>query len=153
MLGTKQTVEWHFTGWDLNVTHSHVIVILCIIPCQVTISSINYISHISHPLLWLYKYQCNFQSVSQFHLVHQQAQIQGNPGARAPLDPRFWGSRIEHFWDLFHFFIIFFASLCSAYYFFNMLLFHSSNWTIFQPRFAQHVISHLEVLVSHILGY
>ena len=47
----------------------------------------------------------------------------------------------------------FFASLRLAYYFFNMLLIHSSNWKIFQPRFAGHVISHLEILVSHILGY
>ena len=71
----------------------------------------------------------------------------------APLDPRFWGPKIEHFWALFNFFIIFLGSLRSAYYFFNMLLFHSSNWTIFQPRFARHVISHLQVFVSHILDY
>ena len=75
------------------------------------------------------------------------------PGARAPPDPRFWGPKIEHFWALFNFSIIFFASLHSAYYFFNTLLIHSSNWKIFQPCFARHVISHLEILVSHILGY
>ena len=40
----------------------------------------------------------------------------GAPGVRAPpLDPRFWGPKIEHFWSLFNFSIIFFASLCSAY--------------------------------------
>ena len=40
-----------------------------------------------------------------------------------------------------------FALLCSAYYFFNMLLFKSSNSKIFQPRFARHMISHLQVFV------
>ena len=85
-----------------------------------------------------------------FHLLissiyYLQVQIQGGP--RPPLDPKFWGPKIEHFWVLFNFSIIFFASLCSAYYFFNMLLFHSSNWKIFQPHFARHVISHLEILV------
>ena len=69
----------------------------------------------------------------------------GGPGP--PLDPRFWGPTIEHFWALFNFSLIFFASLCSAYYFFNMLLFQSSNSKIFQPRFARHMISHLEVFV------
>ena len=78
----------------------------------------------------------------------------GGPGGPGPPpDPRFWGPKIEHFAALFNFSIIFFASLRSAYYFFNMLLFHSSNWKIFQPRFARHVFSHLQVLVSHILGY
>ena len=77
----------------------------------------------------------------------------GPRGPGPPPDPRFWGPKIEHFAALFNFSIIFFASLRSAYYFFNMLLFHSSNWKIFQPRFARHVISHLQVLVSHILGY
>ena len=78
----------------------------------------------------------------------------GGPGGPGPPpDPRFWGPKIEHFAALFNFSIIFFASLRSAYYFFNMLLFHSSNWKIFQPCFARHVISHLQVLVSHILGY
>ena len=61
----------------------------------------------------------------------------------------FWPQKLA----LFNFSIIFFASLRLAYYFFNMLLIHSSNWKIFQPRFAWHVISHLEILVSHILGY
>ena len=71
----------------------------------------------------------------------------GAPGARAPPDPRFWGPKIEHFWALFNFSLIFFASIRSAYYFFNMLLFQSSNSKIFQPRFARHMISHLEVFV------
>ena len=52
---------------------------------------------------------------------------------------------MKHFWALFNFSIIFFALLCSAYYFFNILLFHSSNSKIFQPCFTQHMISHLEV--------
>ena len=83
-----------------------------------------------------------------------QPRIQGGPrGPGPPPDPRFWGPKIEHFAALFNFSIIFLASLRSAYYFFNMLLFHSSNWKIFLPRFARHVISHLQVLVSHILGY
>ena len=88
--------------------------------------------------------------------VLKQVRIRGGgPGGPGPPpDPRFWGPKIEHFWALFNFSIIFFfASLRSAYYFFNMLLIHSSNWKIFQPRFARHVISHLEILVSHILGY
>ena len=68
-------------------------------------------------------------------------------GARVPPDPRFWGPKIEHFWALFNFSIIFFDSLHSAYYYFNMLLFQSSNSKIFQPRFTRHRISHLEVFV------
>ena len=92
--------------------------------------------------------------VDPFKTIPLQVRIQGGASwARAPPDPRFWGPKIEHFWALFNFSIIFFASLRSAYYFFNMLLIHSSNWKIFQPRFARHVISHLEILVSHILGY
>ena len=72
----------------------------------------------------------------------------GGPGGPGPpLDPRFWGPKIEHFWALFNFSLIFFASLCSAYYFFNMMLFQSSNSKIFQPCFARHMISHLEVFV------
>ena len=71
-----------------------------------------------------------------------QARIQGGP-----LGPWFWGPKIEHFWALFNFSIIFFALLCSAYYFFNMLLFQSSNSKIFQPRIARHMISHLKVFV------
>ena len=71
----------------------------------------------------------------------------GPRGPGPPPDPRFWGPKIEHFWALFNFSLIFFASLCSAYYFFNMLLFQSSNSKIFQPRFARHMISHLEVFV------
>ena len=48
----------------------------------------------------------------------------GGPGARAPpLDPKFWGPRIEHFGALSNFFLICFASLRSAYFFFNILLF------------------------------
>ena len=39
------------------------------------------------------------------------------------------------------------ASLRLAYYFFNMLLFHSSNSKIFQPCFTRHMISHLKVFV------
>ena len=34
VLGTKQTVRWHFTSSDLNVTLSHAIVILFILMCQ-----------------------------------------------------------------------------------------------------------------------
>ena len=79
------------------------------------------------------------------------------PGARTPFDPRFWGPKIEHFWALFNFSIIFSASLCLTYYFFNMLFFQNSNSKIFQPRFTRHMISHLQVFVlvfvSHILGY
>ena len=72
----------------------------------------------------------------------------GGPGGPGPPpDPRFWGPKIEHFWALFNFSLIFLASLRSAYYFFNMLLFQSSNSKIFQPRFARHMISHLEVFV------
>ena len=41
----------------------------------------------------------------------------GAPGARPPLDPRFWGPKIEHFWALFKFSII------------------------FLPRFTRHIIS------------
>ena len=38
-------MERHFTHIDLKVTVSHAIVILCVTSCQVTISSVNYISH------------------------------------------------------------------------------------------------------------
>ena len=41
----------------------------------------------------------------------------------------------------------FFVLLGSAYYFFNILLFHSSNSKNVQPRFAQHMISHLRVFL------
>ena len=75
----------------------------------------------------------------------------GGPGAQAPLDPRFWGPKIEHFWALFNFSIIFFASLRSAYYFFNILLFQSSNSKIFQPHFARHMISHLKVFILSLI--
>ena len=68
-------------------------------------------------------------------------------GAGLPLDPRFWGPKIEHFWALFNFSIFFFASLHLAYYFINMLLFQSSNSKIFQPCFAWHMISHLQVFL------
>ena len=76
---------------------------------------------------------------SRIYLTVQPRIQGGGPGGPGPPpDPRFWGPKIEHFAALFNFSIIFFASLCSAYYFFNMLLFHSSNWKIFQPRFARH---------------
>ena len=92
--------------------------------------------------------------LQNLQFIHYSRGSRGGPrGPGPPPDPRFWGPKIEHFAALFNFSIIFFASLRSAYYFFNMLLFHSSNWKIFQPRFARHVISHLQVLVSHILGY
>ena len=76
-----------------------------------------------------------------------QVWIWGGPGGLGPLDPRFWGPKIEHFWALFNFSTIFFASLHLAYYFFNILLFHSSNSKIFQPCYAHHMISHLQVFV------
>ena len=44
-----------------QVTLSHVIVILLILACQLSSKSN---SHISHPLLRLYKYQCIFHTVS-----------------------------------------------------------------------------------------
>ena len=69
----------------------------------------------------------------------------GGPGARTPLDPSFSGPEIEHFRALFNFSIIFFASLCLAYYFFNILHFHSSTSKIFQPGFDRHMTSHLKV--------
>ena len=57
-------------------------------------------------------------------LLLEQVRIQGVPGDRVlPLDPRFWGPKIEHFRSLFNFFHIFFASLCSSYYFFNISFF------------------------------
>ena len=72
----------------------------------------------------------------------------GAPGARAtPLTLGFEAPKLSILGALFNFSIIFFASLCSAYYFFNMLLFQSSNSKIFQPRFARHMISHPEVFV------
>ena len=64
VLGTKQTVEWHFTSSDLKVTLSHAIVILLIPRCQLSIK------RLSHVLLQLYKYQCNFHS-NHFNFVHQ----------------------------------------------------------------------------------
>ena len=94
------------------------------------------------------------QAIRVLKTIDTAADPGGGPrGPGPPPDPRFWGPKIEHFAALFNFSIIFFASLRSAYYFFNMLLFHSSNWKIFQPRFTRHVFSHLQVLVSHILGY
>ena len=99
-------------------------------------------------------FACKVGTLFAHKLVNYRCGSRGGPGGPGPpLDPRFWGPKIEHFWALFNFSIIFFASLCSSYYFFNMLLFHSSNWKIFQPRFARHVISHLQVFVSHILDY
>ena len=70
----------------------------------------------------------------------------GAPGARAPpLTLGFEAPKLSIFGPYLIFSIFFFASLRSVYYFFNMLLFHSSNRKIFQPHFARHVISHLEV--------
>ena len=78
----------------------------------------------------------------------------GGPGARAPpLTLGFEAPKLSIFGPYLIFPQFFFASLHSAYYFFYMLFIHSSNWKIFQPRFARHVISHLAILVSHILGY
>ena len=54
------------------MTVSHAIVILLILTCQLAPKSN---SHISHPLLQLYKYQCNFYTVSQFNFVQQCIQI------------------------------------------------------------------------------
>ena len=64
-----------------------------------------------------------------------------------PLDLRFWGPEIEHFGPYLIFPSFFFALLHLAYYFFNILLFHSWNSKIFQPHFTQHMILHLEVFV------
>ena len=44
------------------------------------------------------------------------------PGPPPP-HPKFWGPKIDHFGALSNFFLIFFASLRSAYFFFNILLF------------------------------
>ena len=90
-------------------------------------------------------YQYHKQGMRNTHTHTHTGADPGGPGV--PLDPRFWGPKTEHFWALFNFSIIFFASLRSAYYFFNMLFFQSSNSKIFQPRFARHMISHLEVFV------
>ena len=60
------------------------------------------------------------------------------PGAQPPLDSRFWGPKIEHFWALFNFSIIFLASLRSAYYFFNMLLFRWFKFTLKPPYSIAH---------------
>ena len=87
-----------------------------------------------------------------------QARIQGGPGGPGPpFDPRFWGPKIEHFGALFYFSIIFFASLRSVYYFFNMLLFQSSNSKNFPASLYSAYYFSLRtlflVLFSHILGY
>ena len=75
-----------------------------------------------------------------------QVWIQGAPGAQVlTLMLGFEAPKLSIFWALFNFSIICFASLCLAYYFFDMLLFHSSNSKIFQPCFTQHMISHLQV--------
>ena len=62
-------------------------------------------------------------------------------GAGTPLTQGFQASKLSIFGSYLIF--PFFASLHSAYYFFDILLFHSSNSKIFQPCFAQH----LEVFV------
>ena len=80
----------------------------------------------------------------------------GPVGLGPPLTPGFEAPKLSIFGPYLIFPLFFFASLRSAYYFFNMLLFQSSNSKIFQPRFARHMISHLQVflvLVLHILGY
>ena len=63
----------------------------------------------------------------------QQVRIQGGaPGARAPpLTLGFEAPKLSIFGPYLIFPQFFFASLRSAYYFFNMLLIHSSNWKIF----------------------
>ena len=66
---------------------------------------------------------------------------------QAPLAPRFRGPKIEHF-GAYLIFPYFFAWLHSAYYFFNIFLFHSSNSKIFQSHFTRHIISHLEFFVT-----
>ena len=83
-----------------------------------------------------YPYLLNASDMGTKLEITFQVRIRGGSGARPPLDPRFWGLSKLHL----------------AYYFFNMLH-NSSDWKIFQPRFTWHVISHLEILVSHILGY
>ena len=98
-------------------------------PCNASLTVGDHWEHYSHNLT------CN------------RCGSRGGRGPGPPLDPRFWGPKIEHFWALFNFSLIFLASLRSAYYFFNMLLFQSSNSKIFKPRFARHMISHLEVFV------
>ena len=54
-------------------------------------------------------------------------------GPGPPIDPRFRGPKIEHFWALFNFSLIFFALLHLAYYFFNMLLFRWFKFTLKPP--------------------
>ena len=72
----------------------------------------------------------------------------GGPGGPGPpLTLGFEAPKLSIFGPYLIFPLIFFASLRSAYYFFNMLLFQSSNSKIFQPRFTRHMISHLEVFV------
>ena len=57
---------------------------------------------------------CRYIAVNELTVIMYyltvQVRIQGGaPGARAPPDPRFWGPKIDHFWALFNFSIIFFC--------------------------------------------
>ena len=68
-----------------------------------------------------------------YFLITNQARIQGGrgPGAQGPGPPLtlgFEAPKLSIFGPYLIFTYFFFASLCSAYYFFNMLLFQSSNF-------------------------
>ena len=68
-------------------------------------------------------------------------------------DPSVWDSKIEHFGPVYRFQICF-ASLGSAYYFFNILLFFIIQIQKFsQPCFARHIISHLIQIESRSLSF
>ena len=74
----------------------------------------------------------------------------GSTGARWPRPPSLTLSFEAPKLSIFGPYLIFpyfFASFNSAYHFFNMLLFHSSNSKFFQPPFIWHMISHIEVFV------
>ena len=66
-----------------------------------------------HPVVTAMKLETDQEIMallSQIISVLLQVRIQGGTlGARPPLDPRFWGPKIEHFWALFNFSIIFFC--------------------------------------------
>ena len=87
------------------------------------------------------------KSVAEF--VTRRGSRKGAPVARAPppLTLGFETPNLSIFGPYLIFPKIFFASLCSTYYFFNMLLFQRSNTKMFQPRFIWHMMSHLEVFV------